>query len=178
MWWGSIPPDQQPMDDHSLVYDSEPLTTPMEILGRPIAKLNVSADATRANWVVQNLGRRTGRAGDAGGRRCFQRHAQKLGKRARRHRARRSFSAGDQTAFHLLGVPGRAQDSDRGQQFSMWPMLWPTQTPFTSTLEIGGDNGARIELPVIPTGEERAPDFKRSRYLVLSVGRIRNAGCW
>jgi hypothetical protein len=43
---------------------------------------------------------------------------------------------------------------------SMWPMLWPTHTPFTSTLAIGGENGARVELPVIPPGDERAPDFK------------------
>ena len=53
MWWGSVLPDQQPMDDDSLVYDSEPLAEPLEILGRPIAKLNVSAGATRANWVVR-----------------------------------------------------------------------------------------------------------------------------
>ena len=43
---------------------------------------------------------------------------------------------------------------------SMWPMLWPTPALFTSTLAIGGDNGARVELPVIPPGEERAPDFR------------------
>ena len=53
MWWGSITPDQQPMDDHSLVYDSEPLAESIEILGRPVARFNVSADATRANWVVR-----------------------------------------------------------------------------------------------------------------------------
>ena len=53
MWWGSIPPDQAPMDEDSLVYDSEILTEPIEILGRPIAKLNVSADAKRANWIVR-----------------------------------------------------------------------------------------------------------------------------
>ena len=35
MWWGSLTPDQQGMDDDSLVYDSEPLTEPLEILGRP-----------------------------------------------------------------------------------------------------------------------------------------------
>ena len=52
MWWGSILPDQQPMDDYSLVYDSEILDTPLEILGRPIARLRVSANATRANWVA------------------------------------------------------------------------------------------------------------------------------
>ena len=53
MWWGSIPPDQKPMDDLSLVYDSEVLDAPFEILGRPIAKLRVSASAKRANWVVR-----------------------------------------------------------------------------------------------------------------------------
>ena len=53
MWWGNIPPDQQPMDDESLVYDSEPLEAPLEILGFPLARLIVSADATRANWVVR-----------------------------------------------------------------------------------------------------------------------------
>ena len=51
-WWGSIPPDQQSMDDHSLLYDSDPLVEPLEVLGRPIAKLRVSADTTRANWMA------------------------------------------------------------------------------------------------------------------------------
>jgi hypothetical protein len=53
MWWGDVTPDQRPMDEFSLVYDSEILDTPLEILGRPIAKLHVSADAPRANWVVR-----------------------------------------------------------------------------------------------------------------------------
>ncbi len=53
MWWGNIPPDQQLMDDHSLVYDSAPLDAPLEILGFPRALLRVSSDATRANWVVR-----------------------------------------------------------------------------------------------------------------------------
>ena len=42
MWWGSITPDQQGMDDFSLMYDSEPLTAALEILGRPVAKLHAS----------------------------------------------------------------------------------------------------------------------------------------
>ena len=53
MWWGSIPPDQTPMDEDSLFYDSDVLQQPIEILGSPIAKLHVSADAIRANWVVR-----------------------------------------------------------------------------------------------------------------------------
>ena len=53
MWWGSLPPDQQKMDDDCLVYDSDPLEAPLEILGFPKALLNVSADASRANWIVR-----------------------------------------------------------------------------------------------------------------------------
>ena len=37
MWWGSVAPDQQPMDDFALVYESEDLDEPLEILGRPKA---------------------------------------------------------------------------------------------------------------------------------------------
>ena len=53
MWWGTPGVDQQPMDDQALVYDSEPLSAPLEILGFPTAKMRVAADATRANWVVR-----------------------------------------------------------------------------------------------------------------------------
>jgi hypothetical protein len=44
---------------------------------------------------------------------------------------------------------------------SQWPMLWPTPMPLTTTMTIGGDNGSREELPVIPQGAESAPDFKQ-----------------
>jgi putative CocE/NonD family hydrolase len=53
MWWGTPGPDQQPMDDRALCYDSDPLTSAVEILGFPLARLCVSTDATRANWVVR-----------------------------------------------------------------------------------------------------------------------------
>jgi putative CocE/NonD family hydrolase len=159
MWWGSIPPDQQPMDDHSLVYDSEPLTEPLEILGRPIARLNVSADAARANWVVRVSdiapdGRVTQVAGAA-----FN------GTHRNSAREPKDIVPGDvfplEIQLHLTSWVFPAGHKIRvAISNSMWPMLWPTHTPFTSTLQIGGDNGARIELPVIPPGEERAPDFK------------------
>ena len=43
---------------------------------------------------------------------------------------------------------------------SMWPMLWPTPTPFKSTLMISGNGGARIQLPVIPPEQPRVPESK------------------
>ena len=39
-------------------------------------------------------------------------------------------------------------------------MFWPTRTPFSSTLAIGGEEGARVILPVIPPSGERTPEFK------------------
>jgi hypothetical protein len=46
---------------------------------------------------------------------------------------------------------------------AQWPMLWPTPYPMTTALALGGEQGARVDLPVIPkmTAKEwRTPDFK------------------
>ena len=53
MWWGDVAHDQRPTDAFSLVYDSDPLESEVEILGLPRALLKVSADAPRANWFVR-----------------------------------------------------------------------------------------------------------------------------
>ena len=159
MWWGSVTPDQQAMDDHSLVYDSEPLDKPLEILGRPLAKLNVSADAPHVNWVVRISdvapdGQVTQVAGAAinGSQRESTRNPKEI-------------------------VPGEAFSLEIALHFSswvfpeghrirvaisnaQWPMLWPTPYPANTTLAIGGADGARILLPVIPPGDQRAPDFR------------------
>jgi predicted acyl esterase len=158
MWWGSVTPDQQPMDDYSLVYDSEPLAAPIEILGRPVARLNVSADATRANWVVRISdvapdGQVTQVAG-----------AGFNGTHRNSARAPEDIVPGEvfplEIKLHLTSwVFPEGHRIRVAVSNSMWPMLWPSKEPFTSTLQIGGDNGARIELPVVPEGEERAPQF-------------------
>jgi len=160
MWWGSVTPDQQPMDDDSLVYDSEPIDSPMEILGRPIARLEVSADAPRANWVVRISdvapdGRVTQVAGGAfnGTHRESAREPQDIVPGEvfpldiHLHFTSWVFPAG-----HRIRVA-----ISNGQ----WPMLWPTTTPMTSSLIIGGEDGAYVRLPVIPPGEERTPDFRK-----------------
>ncbi len=53
MWWGTPGGNVQPMDDQSLVYDSDPLSSPLEILGFAKVNLRVASTATRANWVVR-----------------------------------------------------------------------------------------------------------------------------
>ena len=178
MWWGSIAPDQQPMDEYSLVYDSEILDAPLEILGRPIARLRVSANATRANWVVRVSdvapdGQVTQVVGAA-------------------FNGTHRISAREPSDI----VPGEDFDLNIDLHFTswvfpkghririavsnaIWPMLWPTPMQMKSTLAIGGNNGARIDLPVILPGEEYTPNFKEpssnpalSGYEVIDSGNI------
>jgi len=178
MWWGSIAPDQQPMDEYSLVYDSEILDAPLEILGRPIARLRVSANATRANWVVRLSdvapdGQVTQVVGAA-------------------FNGTHRISAREPSDI----VPGEEFDLNIDLHFTswvfpkghririavsnaIWPMLWPTPMQMKSTLAIGGNNGARIDLPVVLPGEEYTPSFKEpssnpilSGYEVIDSGNI------
>ena len=53
MWWGDWAPDQSKADLDALVYDSQPLTENIEIMGFPSVHLRVSASAPAANWVVR-----------------------------------------------------------------------------------------------------------------------------
>ncbi len=159
MWWGSITPDQQPMDDHSLVYDSEPLDAPLEILGRPVAKLNVSASASRANWVV--------RISDVAPDGQVTQVAGAAFNGTHRNSAREPEDIVPGEEFPLeIKLHFTSWVFPKGHRIrvaisnAQWPMLWPTSMPMESTLTIGGENGARVVLPVIPQGEERTPSFK------------------
>ena len=158
MWWGSVTPDQQPMDDDSLVYDSAPLSTPIEILGRPVAKLRVSADASRANWVVRISdvapdGQVTQVAGAAinGTHRNSSREpedivpGEEFSLEFELHFTSWVFAEGHRVRVAI----------SNGQ----WPMLWPTKEPMTTSLVIGGEDGSRIEMPVVPPGGAGTPDF-------------------
>lgn len=53
MWWGDLKPDQKIVDAHSLVYDSEPITDRLAIIGIPQVTLQTTADASAANWFVR-----------------------------------------------------------------------------------------------------------------------------
>ena len=163
MWWGSMLPDLQPSDDHALVFDSEPLQQPLEILGEPVAHIRVSVDATRANWIARIAdiapdGRVT-------------------------HVAAAAFNGTHRNSARSPAdiVPGEEFSLDIEMHFTswvfppghrirfavtnaQWPMLWPTPYPMTTTLALGGDEGARVDLPVIPqaeAGEWHSPDFKQ-----------------
>jgi putative CocE/NonD family hydrolase len=159
MWWGSVTPNQQPMDDLCLVYDSEPLAAPLEILGRPIAKLEVSATATRANWVVRlsdvapdgQVTQVTGAAING----------------THRNSARQPEDIVPGEVFPLnLELYFTSWVFQEGHRIrvaisnAQWPMLWPTPTPMETTLAVGGEHGARLALPVVPPGDELRPAFQ------------------
>ena len=116
--------------------------------------------------------------GDAGRRRRVQRHAPKLRARARRPRAGRDVPDRGGAALHVLGVPERPPHTRGGQQFAVADAVADAD-PVETTLAIGGENGARIVLPVIPPGEARAPDFAQPKpdpeiegYETLDAGNI------
>jgi putative CocE/NonD family hydrolase len=159
MWWGSLIPDQQPMDDESLVYDSALLDAPLEILGRPVARLNVSADAARANWVV--------RISDVAPDGQVTQVAGAAFNGTHRNSAREPEDIVPGEVFPLeIDLHFTSWVFPKGHRVrvaisnAQWPMLWPSSMPMSSTLAIGGESGARVVLPVVPPGEERAPDFK------------------
>ena len=158
MWWGDLTPDQQPMDDASLVYDSRPLAEEVEILGFPQAFLNASADAPLASWVV----RLSDVAPDGS-------VTQVAG--AGFNGAHRNSS---QTPEAL--EPGREYPLEIELHFtswvfqpghrirvavtnSQWPMFWPTPYAMTTSLRLGGQNATHIVLPVIPYEDRPAPEF-------------------
>ena len=158
MWWGDVAHDQRPTDAFSLVYDTEPLAADTEILGLPLAGLNVSADAPRANWMV--------RLSDVAPDGTVTQVAGAAFNGTHRNSAREPEDI----------VPGEAFDLEIEMHFTswvfpkghrirfavsnaQWPMLWPTPYPMTTTLRLGGANGSFVELPIAPPGHLESPAF-------------------
>ena len=158
MWWGDVAHDQRPTDAYSLVYDSAPLAGDMEILGLPRALLTVSADVPRANWFVRlsdvapdgTVTQVTG-AGFNGTHRNSARAPEAIvpGEQfpldIEMHFTSWVFPKGHRIRFAISNA--------------QWPMHWPTPYLMTTTLQLGGRDGSRLLLPVVPPGKERAPHY-------------------
>jgi predicted acyl esterase len=149
-WWGELLSDQRPVDAFSLVYDSAPLKDDIAILGRPHALLGASASAPLADWFVRlsdvapdgQVTQITG-AGLSGAQRESMTDPRDLepGKvyplDVELHVTSWVFSPGHRIR---LGVSN-----------ALWPMIWSTPYAMTTSLELGGKNGSRLILPVVPT---------------------------
>ncbi|MCB1845431.1 MAG: CocE/NonD family hydrolase, partial [Halioglobus sp.] len=158
MWWGDVAPDQRPTDAQSLVYDSEPLTKAVEILGLPMAHLEVAANARQANWFVRLSdvapdGQVTlitgagfnGTHRDSASEPSFIRVGEFFPLDIELHFTSWVFAEGHRIRVSI----GNAQ----------LPMFWPTPYTMTTQLRVGGELGARIALPLISPGPETAPEF-------------------
>ncbi len=158
MWWGDVAHDQRPTDAYSLVYDSKPLPADIGILGLPLARLRVSADAPRANWVARlsdvapdgTVTQVTGAAFNG----------------THRHSARspediepgKEFTLDIEMHFTSWVFP-EGHRIRLAVNNAQWPMLWPTPYPMTTTLRLGGTDASYLELPVVLSGGHGAPGF-------------------
>jgi uncharacterized protein len=157
-WWGELLPDVRPMDAFSLVYDSAPLEQDLAILGRPHAFLQASATAPLANWfsrlsdvapdgaVTQITG-----AGISGAQRESMTDPRDLepGK-----------TYGLDISMHLTSwIFPKGHRIRVAVSNAQWPMVLPTPYGMTTSLELGGDDGSQVVLPIVPLQSVPVPPF-------------------
>jgi predicted acyl esterase len=158
MWWGDVAHDQRGTDAYSLVYDSDPLSEEIEILGLPRAILQVAASAPRANWFVRlsdvapgGTVTQVAGAGFNGNHRRSARQPEEI-------KPGQVFGLSIEMRFTSWVFPKghRIRFSVNNAQ---WPMLWPTPDAMTTSLHLGGDDGSYLVIPVAPPGTGTAPEL-------------------
>ena len=148
-WWGDLTADQRPIDAYSLVYDSVPLVQDTAILGWPQDVPASFIQRAACGLVRAAFGRGARRHGDADHRRRakwratrFRRQSQDLNRIANMsfpielHVTSWVFPAGHRIRLAISNA--------------LWPMIWPTPYPMTTSLWLGGPNTSRLELPLVP----------------------------
>ncbi len=148
-WWGDVNGDQRSVDAYSLVYDSAPLDAELPILGRPRACLQASATSPLADWFVRlsdvapdgTTTLVTG-AGLNGAQRLSARDPQPLVP------GQEYLLCVDLHLTSWVFPPGHRVHVAIPN--AMWPMVWPTPYSMTTSLRLGGADGSRIDLPVVP----------------------------
>jgi len=157
-WWGELLSDVRPVDAFSLVYDSAPLPEDVAILGRPRALLRASATAPLADWFARlsdvapdgTVTQITG-AGING--------AQRESMSEPRDLERGKLYPLD-IEMHLTSwVFPRGHRIRVAISNALWPMMVPTPYSMTTSLQLGGSDGSRIVLPVVPEHGIAPPPF-------------------
>ncbi len=148
-WWGELLTDQRPVDAFSLTYDSGTLSDAVAILGRPRVDLEASADASRANWFV----RLSDVAPD--GRVTLVTGAGING--TLRNSLTQPEDLVPGTVYPLtIDLHLASWVFPKGHRIrvavsnALWPLMWPTPYPMTTSLLMGGAQASRIVLPRIP----------------------------
>jgi hypothetical protein len=156
-WWGELTNDQRPSDAYSLVYDSPPLEQDTAILGFPRVSINASATAPLADWIA--------RLSDVtpDGTTTLITGAGLNGAQRESDTDPKDLQPGKvyplQIEMHVTSwVFPRGHRIRVAISNALWPMLWPTPYPMTTTLALGGENASRLVLPVVPLhGASPAP---------------------
>jgi putative CocE/NonD family hydrolase len=159
-WWGDLNGDQRSVDSYSLVYDSAPLHETLSILGEPRVCLQAAASVPSAEWFV--------RISDAApdGTATLVSGAGLNGAQRESARTPTPLVPGRDTTLcfdlHLTSWVFPADHRIRvAISNSMWPMIWPTPYSMTTSLRLGGADGSRIDLPVVPDkGPLPVPQFR------------------
>jgi uncharacterized protein len=157
-WWGELLSDVRPVDAYSLVYDSAPLKGDLAILGRPHALLRVAAPVPQANWFVRlsdvapdgSVTQITG-AGMSGAQRESMVNTKPL-------EPGRVYSL--DIELHLTTwIFAEGHRIRVAVSNALWPMILPTPYSMTTWLNLGGESGSRIVLPIVPIEGAAAPAF-------------------
>ena len=157
-WWGELLSDPRPVDAFSLVYDSAPLEHEVAILGRPHALLQASASAKQANWFARlcdvapdgTVTQITG-AGINGAQRDSMTEPRDL-------EPGKVYSL--DIELHLTSwVFPKGHRIRVAVSNALWPMMLPTPYSMTTSLALGGPQGSRLLLPVVPAIGAEAPQF-------------------
>jgi uncharacterized protein len=157
-WWGELLSDVRPVDAFSLVYDSAPLEKDLAILGRPRALLRAAATARLADWFCRlsdvapdgTVTQITG-AGINGAQRESMSDPKDL-------EPSKMYSI--PIEMHLTSwVFPKGHRIRVAVSNALWPMMLPTPYAMTTSLELGGESGSRVVLPVVPETGKPAPPF-------------------
>lgn len=158
MWWGDVAYDQRGTDAYSLVYDSEPLTENLSILGLPQVRLNVASSATRADWVARlsdvapdgTVTLITGAALNGTHRNSSRQPVAIVPGEIIPLKIDLHFTSWKFAPGHRIRLAVNS---------AQWPMLWPTPFAMETQLQLGGNTGTRLILPVASKARRHGPQF-------------------
>ena len=157
-WWGELLTDQRPVDAFSLTYDSAPLQQELTILGRPHALLLASSSASQADWF--------GRLSDVAPDGTVTQVTGAGINGAQRDRASEPAELVPSQTYSLdIEMHLTTWTFPKGHRIrlsvsnALWPMIWPTPHAMTTMLQLGGDKGSRLTLPLVPLSMYAAPAF-------------------
>ncbi len=163
-WWGELTVDQRGADALSLTFDSAPLADDLEILGFCQVEIHGAADASPLNWFarVSDVAPDGTTTLVAGGGRSDR--PDSLRDPAAPVPGPSGARAYPQPDWLPLPLHACSWVFPRGHRIrlaisnAMWPMIWPTPHPATSTVRLG-PAGTRLALPVVPLESRPAPVF-------------------